>query len=514
VIIRRISRWLDSRLGTTRFARAALDKAFPDHWSFMLGEIALYCFVVLVATGIFLTFFFNPSPHQVVYHGSYRQLDGVRMSEAYRSVVHVSFDVRAGLVMRQMHHWAALVFLAAIVAHLCRIFFTGAFRRPRELNWFVGVSLLLLALFNGFTGYSLPDDLLSGTGLRIAYSVVLSVPIVGQWAAFLLFGGEFPSGDILTRLFVVHILIVPALIAGLLGVHLAVLWRQKHTQFPGRGRTERNVVGSRLWPTYTAKSVGLLALVVAAVGTLGGLVQINPVWLYGPFTPAAVTTAAQPDWYVGWLEGALRLAGPWSVHVFGRTISELFWPAVLMPAVVFGLMYAWPFLERLATHDHAEHHLLDRPRDRPVRTAIGVAALTFFAVLTVAGAQDIVAQESDSSIATVTDTLRILLFVLPVVFGLIAWRWAHDLRAHESRADFAGKGEPPVGPAEEEAPGAAGADAGERTREAEPAPTTGRLASALARARDGVLGALLVAVLVRAGRRPRSSRGAARPRGP
>ena len=399
----------------------------------MLGEVALYCFVVLVLTGVFLTFFFNPSPHQVVYHGSYRQLDGVHMSEAYRSVVHLSFDVRAGLVMRQMHHWAALVFLAAIVAHLCRIFFTGAFRRPRELNWVIGVTLLLLALFNGFTGYSLPDDLLSGTGLRIAYSVVLSVPIVGEWAAFLLFGGEFPSGDILARLFVVHILIVPALIAALLTFHLAVLWRQKHTQFPGRGRTERNVVGSRLWPTYTAKSIGLLALVVALLGALAGLAQINPVWLYGPFDPASVSTAAQPDWYVGWLEGALRLAGPWQVHVFGRTISEVFWPAVFIPGIFFGVLFAWPWLERRATGDRAEHHLLDRPRDRPVRTALGVAGLTFFVVLTVAGAQDIVSQHLDVSILTVTDTLRILLFALPVAFGCIAWTWARDLRADVPR---------------------------------------------------------------------------------
>jgi ubiquinol-cytochrome c reductase cytochrome b subunit len=508
VIVRRISRWLDRRLGTTRFARAALDKAFPDHWSFMLGEVALYCFVVLVLTGLFLTFFFNPSPHEVVYHGSYRQLDGVHMSEAYRSVVHLSFDVRAGLVMRQMHHWAALVFVGAIVVHLCRIFFTGAFRRPRELNWVIGVTLLLLALFNGFTGYSLPDDLLSGTGLRIAYSVVLSVPIVGEWAAFLLFGGEFPSGDILTRLFVVHILIVPALIAALLTFHLAVLWRQKHTQFPGRGRTERNVVGSRLWPTYTAKSIGLLALVVAVLGALAGLAQINPVWLYGPFDPASVSTAAQPDWYVGWLEGALRLAGPWQVHVFGRTISEVFWPAVFLPGIFFGVLFAWPWLERRVTGDRAEHHLLDRPRDRPVRTALGVAGLTFFVVLTVAGAQDIVAQHLDVSILTVTDTLRILLFALPVAFGCIAWTWARDLRADVPRSVYARRGEPPVGPPI----GQLDDEAGEVALAAElpgaaaiPVPSR-PIAAAVRRALDAVVGSVFLALVVRWGRR-RARRG-------
>src|SRR5581483_11561557 len=153
MVVRRAVRWLDDRLGTAGLARRALDKAFPDHWSFMLGEIAMYCFVILVMTGIFLTFFFDPSAREVTYHGSYHALRGVKMSQAYRSVVHLSFDVRAGLVMRQIHHWTALVFLAAIVAHLCRIVFTGAFRRPRELNWIIGVTMLLLAMFNGFTGY-------------------------------------------------------------------------------------------------------------------------------------------------------------------------------------------------------------------------------------------------------------------------------------------------------------------------------------------------------------------------
>jgi ubiquinol-cytochrome c reductase cytochrome b subunit len=394
-----------------------------------------------------------------------------------------------------------------IVVYLCRIFFTGAFRRPRELNWFVGITLLLLALLNGFTGYSLPDDLLSGTGLRIAYSIVLSVPIVGEWAAFLLFGGEFPANNINSRLFVIHVMIVPAVITGLLAVHLAILWRQKHTHFPGPGRKEGNVVGLRLWPSYATKSVALFSLVVAVVGALGGLAQINPVWLYGPFRAPAVSTAAQPDWYVGWLEGALRLAGPWRVHLFGRTISEVFWPAVLMPLIVFLLLYAWPFLERALTGDHAEHHLLDRPRDHPVRTAFGIATLTFFAVLTVAGAQDIVAQELDAPILTVNNVLRVLVFVLPIVFGVIAWRFARDLRAGESLEAWAAKGEPATGPAEppvaEPVPARTGADGASRDGERVGAPRPGWLR----RTADALVGTLLVAILVRAGRRRNGSSG-------
>ncbi|MDQ1449740.1 MAG: ubiquinol-cytochrome c reductase cytochrome b subunit, partial [Actinomycetota bacterium] len=428
-----IARWVDERLGAAHFVRKSLDKAFPDNWSFLLGEIALYCFVVLVVTGTFLALFFDASSDHVVYHGSYHALSGVTMSEAYRSVIELSFDVRLGLMMRQMHHWAALLFVGSIVAHLGRVFFTGAFRKPREINWLIGCTLLLLALANGFSGYSLPDDLLSGTGLRIAYSIVLSVPVVGSWLAFLLFGGEYPAHATLGRLFVAHVYIVPLLIFGLLSAHLAIIWRQKHTQFPGPGRTEQNVVGSPLWPTYAAKSVGMGAFVVATCALLGGLVQINPVWLYGPYDPASVTTDAQPDYYVGWLEGALRLAPPWLVRIGRFTIPEVFWPGVVLPGIVFGLLYAWPFLERRVTRDRATHHLLDRPRNRAVRTAIGVAALSFFAVLTLAGGQDVIAEQMRVSVTNVTLALRIMLVAAPVIAGAITWKWCHDLQAGDEQ---------------------------------------------------------------------------------
>ncbi len=431
-MIRRAVTWFDDRLGMSGFARKSLNKIFPDNWSFMLGEVALYCFVILVLTGTYLTFFFSPSAKDVTYQGSYAPLRGVQMSQAYESTLRISFDVRAGLVMRQMHHWAALLFLAAIITHLCRVFFTGAFRKPRELNWLVGVTLFVLALFNGFSGYSLPDDLLSGTGLRIAYSIALAVPIVGTWAAFLVFGGEFPADDITSRLFILHVLLVPVLIATLLSVHLAVLWHQKHTQFAGPGRTEDNIVGSRLWPTYALRSAGLFAGVAAFIALLAGLVQINPVWLYGPFKAAAVSTAAQPDWYMGWLEGALRLFPPWRTHFLGYTISELFWPGVVLPAVTFGVLYVWPFLEAKVTHDHEAHHLLDRPRDRPVRTAIGIAALAFYGVLMIAGSQDLIAKRLGASISSVTVTLRVLLVVLPLGAALITWRLCRDLQRSDA----------------------------------------------------------------------------------
>jgi ubiquinol-cytochrome c reductase cytochrome b subunit len=448
-VLNRLIGWFDNRLGGTRFTRKALDKVFPDHWTFMLGEIALYCFVVLVLTGVFLTFFFHPSAQDVVYHGSYAPLVGVHMSEAYRSTVNLSFDVRAGLVMRQIHHWTALIFVGAIVLHLCRIFFTAAYRRPREMNWVIGLTLLLLAIANGFAGYSLPDDLLSGTGLRIAYSVLLSIPVVGSYLAFFIFGGEFPASDITSRLYIIHVLIVPAVIVVLLSVHLAVLWRQKHTQFPARGRTDGNVVGSRLWPTYTLRSLALLCFIVAVVGGLGGLVQINPIWLYGPYVPSAVSTAAQPDWYMGWLEGALRLVPAFRLHLFGYRVPELVLPAVIFPTATFGLLYLWPAIEKRLTKDRDEHHLLDRPRDHPLRTSFGVAVLVFYIVLFVGGSQDIIAQQLGVSIVPVTWALRIALFVVPAIAAVLTFVVCRDLAREKPPSEAAEEGEPPVAPAEE-----------------------------------------------------------------
>jgi ubiquinol-cytochrome c reductase cytochrome b subunit len=426
--VRKLNAAIDERLGSQDYLQRALDHIFPDNWSFMLGEIALYCFVILVVTGIWLAFFFDPSDSIVVYHGQYGPLQGQTMSLAYQSTVHISLAVRSGLLIRQIHHWTADLFIAAIVCHLARIFFTGAFRKPRDINWIVGVTLLLLAIFNGFTGYSLPDDLMSGLGLRIAYSIALSVPVIGNWLAYLFFGGQFPSSELTHRLYLLHVFVVPLLIFGLLGAHLALIWRQKHTQFGGAGRSEKRVVGSQLYPTYAFRSVALLAFVGGTVALLGGLVQTNPIWEYGPYHPYLASSFAQPDWYTGWLEGALRLMPPWRLHLWGWTVSEVFWPAVVLPLTTFLLLWSYPFLERWWTGDRLYHNLLDRPRDRTGRTAIGVAAFTFYAVLTVAGAQDVLGFYLDMQQAPVTYALRGILIGVPLVTGVLAWRLCRDLR--------------------------------------------------------------------------------------
>jgi ubiquinol-cytochrome c reductase cytochrome b subunit len=421
--------WLDQRLGATSFARRALRTVFPDHWSFLLGEIALYCLVVLVVTGVFLTFFYTPDTRGVVYDGPYAPLKGQRVSAAFDSTMRLSFEVKAGLLMRQMHHWATLVLVAAIVVHLCRVFFTRAFRRPRELNWVIGVVLLLLAMAEGLTGYWLPDDLLSGVSIHIGYSVIFAIPVIGTRVAYLLFGGEFPAPDMISRFFVFHVVLLPALLVALAGLHIAIVALQRHTQFPGPGRTERNVVGKRFWPQHALKSVSLLLLVAATCAGLGGLAQVNPVWQSGPFRAANVTSPAQPDWYLGWVDGLLRLGGPWSFEVFGYTVSENLWPAILFPAVAFGVLTLWPWIERRFTGDRTAHHLLARPRDAPAHTATGLAGLVLFFIPFLAGGNDVLAVLLNVSVDTVTRILRYALFIAPVLTWLVAFWVCRSLRA-------------------------------------------------------------------------------------
>lgn len=427
--------WIDERLGLAPWARSGLRKIFPDHWTFLLGELALFCLVVLVLTGVYLTLFYVPDATSIVYQGTYAPLRGQSMSAAYSSVLALSFDVRAGLVMRQVHHWAALVFVAAIVVHLLRVFFTGAFRKPREINWLVGIGLLVLALAMGFTGYSLPDDLLSGTGLRIAYSVVLSIPFLGPYLAFLVFGGEFPTLTIISRLFVFHVMLLPALLIGGVLLHLAIMWRQKHTQYPGALERETNVVGKPFWPTQVFKSTGLLLITAGLLALLGGLVQINPIWSYGPFDATTVSAPAQPDWYIGWLDGALRLFPPIEVTALGVTIPSPFLPGVLLPGLAFTIMTLWPFIDRrLLTRDAAEHHLLELPRDNPLRTALGVAGVLVFVVLTVAGGNDVVALVFNVPVELMTDVLRVAVFLVPLLGFAITYRICVERRRGRDRS--------------------------------------------------------------------------------
>ena len=409
------SEYLDQRLGIAGAAKKQLRKIFPDHWSFMLGEICLYSFIVLLLSGVFLTLFFNPSMGDVTYNGSYTPLDGIKMSEAYASTMNISFDVRGGLLMRQIHHWAALVFVMGIMVHMLRIFFTGAFRKPRELNWLIGFTLFVLALLEGFAGYSLPDDLLSGTGLRIAQGVVLSIPIVGTYISYFLFGGLFPGHDFIPRLFTIHILLVPGIILALITAHLILVFYQKHTQWAGPGKTNENVVGLPLMPVYMAKAGGFFFVVFGFIALLGGLVSINPIWDYGPYVPTQITAGSQPDFYIGFLEGSLRMMPNLEWNFWGHTLSlNVLIPSLVVPGIIFTGLAIYPFFEAWVTGDKREHHILDRPRNMPTRTAIGVAGITVYGILWLNGGNDLIATHFNLSVETITWVDRVLFFVGPV----------------------------------------------------------------------------------------------------
>ena len=424
--------WLDERLGLGGLAKKQLRKVFPDHWSFMLGEIALWSFVILLLTGVFLTFWFKPSMTEVEYMGTYAQLRGLPMSEAYESTLYLSFDVRGGLLMRQMHHWSANLFIASMTIHMLRIFFTGAFRKPRELNWLIGLGLLMLGIVEGFAGYSLPDDLLSGTGLRIAEGLMLSIPVVGTYVAFFIFGGEFPGDDFISRLYTVHVLLVPGILLGLITAHMLLLVYHKHTQWPGPGRTNDNVVGFPLMPVYMAKAGGFFFIVFGVTSLMGALLQINPIWMYGPYNPAQVTADSQPDWYMGWLDGGLRIMPNWETRIFGVTLSwNVMVPGLGLMGILFTVLALYPFIERWITGDDREHHLLDRPRNQPTRTAFGVAGITAYGTLWLAAGNDIIGPMFHLSIGAIIWFCRIGVFVLPVLAFIVTRRWCLSLQRHE-----------------------------------------------------------------------------------
>ena len=419
-----LGNFADERVGGAKVVKSFARKIFPDHWSFMLGEVALYSFIILLLTGVFLTFFFVPSVGETVYHGSYDPLRGQAVSEAFASTVRLSFDVRGGLLLRQIHHWAALIFVAAIIVHMFRVFFTGAFRKPRELNWVIGSILALLAVFEGFAGYSLPDDLLSGNGLRIASGIVLGIPVVGSYLGFFLFGGQFPGESFIPRLYTIHVLLLPGIFLALIAAHLILLVVQKHTQYPGPGRTNDNVVGYPLYPVYIAKAGGFFFIVFGVIALLSALFQINPIWAYGPYDPSPISAGAQPDWYMGFMDGAVRLMpGFVEFTVAGYTVSlNILVPAVILPGLLTTVLVAYPWIEAWATGDRREHHLLDRPRNVPVRTGLGVMALTFYTVLWISGGNDIVATHLKLSINDITNTLRLLVIVLPPLAFLVTKR--------------------------------------------------------------------------------------------
>ncbi|PJE98570.1 ubiquinol-cytochrome c reductase cytochrome b subunit [Streptomyces carminius] len=429
----RVADWADGRLGVYGLAKANMRKIFPDHWSFMLGEVCLYSFIIILLTGVYLTLFFVPSMAEVEYHGTYVPMQGVHMSEAYASTLNISFDVRGGLLMRQIHHWAALVFLVGMFVHMMRVFFTGAFRKPREINWLFGFLLLVLGMFTGFTGYSLPDDLLSGTGVRFMEGAVLSVPVVGTYLSFFLFGGEFPGTEIIPRFFVAHVLLLPGIMLGLVVAHLILVFYHKHTQFAGPGRTEKNVVGMPLLPVYMAKAGGFFFLVFGIISVIAATVTINPIWVLGPYRPDQVSTNAQPDWYMGFSEGLIRAMPAWEMVIPGGYTLNLgvAIPLVVIFPLILTSIAVYPFIESWITGDKREHHILDRPRNAPTRTGFGAAWISLYFLLLVGGGNDLWATHFHLSINAITWFVRIGFFVVPVVVFIVTRRICMGLQRRD-----------------------------------------------------------------------------------
>ena len=410
MIVRRAVRWLDVRLGSNAGIHYLLHKIYPDHWSFYFGEFALYCFIVLVGTGVWLTFAFHASE-----------------KDAYGSVLELANRAHPiGYTIRQVHHWAADCFIAAILVHMARIFFTGAFRRPREINWVVGLTMLMLASLTGFTGYSLPNDDLSGTGLRIADSVALSVPFVGRWAASVFNGGDYFPGPLLTtHLYTWHVYFLPVSIEALLVIHLGLLLYQKHTQFT---RDPDRAVGRRFWPDYALRTFAVFGITVALLLALAALFEINPIEQYGPYLPWVAPNGAVPDWYTAFLEGALRLGPATEITIFGHPIPPVFWPGVVLPTVTFLFLVCWPFIEPRLTGDTAHHDVLQTPTQVPWRVAVGAALIFDGILLTLAAGDDQTAAALHLRLQTLVWVYRVLLLVGPLIAGAIAARIAHEMR--------------------------------------------------------------------------------------
>jgi ubiquinol-cytochrome c reductase cytochrome b subunit len=364
-----------------------------DRWAATFGRIAVYSFLVALVTGILLLPFFRPSMTPVVYHGSYRKLDGLTMSRAYQSTLNISFDVRGGLLVRQVHHWSADLFVAAVCLRLIRVFFRGRFRRP---DWLIWVSLLLAGMLAGLSGTILPDDMLSGGSLSVLTGVILSLPLVGTHVATLIFGGSFPGHAIIPRTYWLHVAVLPVV----LGALLLLSYRS------GRPRA---VPVRRVDP--------LLPFTGAALAALGAAAQINPVWLFGPYQPGSISAGSVPDWYMGFLDGALRVMPAWELSISGHPLAlDVLIPAVIVPGLFFTLVAAYPLLDGWIAGGRPPRGLLPpKPGDPANRIGAGVAGITLYGLLWAAAANDEIAYHLQVPLYTVTWVFRVLALTGPVL---------------------------------------------------------------------------------------------------
>jgi ubiquinol-cytochrome c reductase cytochrome b subunit len=424
---------LEERLAFRALTRRMLDRLFPTHWSFLLGEVTLFSFVGLVASGVYLALFYRPATAPVVWHGRYAPLAGQTLPDAFASVVELSTSVRFGLVARRFHHFAAHFFVGSLLLHAARVYFTGAFRRPRELTWLIGLTMLALALVNGFTGYSLPFDMRAGTAMRMMVTTMESIPWMGAWLATLVIGAPFPGGSLLSRLYIAHVFIGPALITVLIGVHVALIVRVTHTNYPARGSSNQLEVGGRLWPYQTAHTTTLAFLVFGALAFLSAFFPVEAAQVYGPFQSLSSYEPLSPDWFLMWIEGAYRLFPGWADFRFaGAHFTNPFYGAILLPVLVLGCCALYPWIDRRVYGGPTQdEHILQRWTDRPFRTAFGAGGLSFLVLLSCAAINDRMASAWSLDIWQVNLIWSVITLVVPCLVWaafLIALRRSNRVR--------------------------------------------------------------------------------------
>lgn len=394
--------WIDERLNLGALHRKYGRKVFPVHSTFFLGEMALFSFLILVLTGTYLGFVYVPSNVPVA-------LNDETIPEAYASVRLIE-SIPVASLFRNTHHWAAHVMIASILLHTMRIFFTGTYRKPREINWVIGVVLLGLTLMAGFVGYALPYDSYAVTATGIGFSIARSIPWIGDFASELFFGGAFPTLGSLSRLYTLHVFVLPAMLAGIMSLHLLLVIKQKHTQ-PGYAREQAEpgkVLGVPLIPYQALLAGQLLFLMFGALFLLSAFVPPHPLTEFGP--PQASTPEVKPDWYLLWIYGFLKIVpSEAAFKLFGATFGPDFLGGLLFPALVFGVLTLAPWMDRTNRRAIRRFEYLEPVRQSPIRTASGVAMLAFLGTLCLAAYYD--------EIGMTLGQIWVVVVVVPVALG-------------------------------------------------------------------------------------------------
>jgi cytochrome b-561 len=376
-----VFKWIDERLELRKFKEKFLSKTFPTHPTFLLGETALFSFITLIITGIFLGFLYEPSTKMV-------SLFGAMVPAAYASVVRIDL-LPMGMIIRRVHHWSAMIMIAAIIAHLLRVYFTASYRNPREMNWLVGLSLWGTAMVAAFTGYLLPYSQFSVTATSIAYYMAKSMPWVGEWISRLLFAGDFPSDGTVPRFFFMHVMLIPTALISLIGLHMLILVKQKHTEPPSnRKRKEaqggKRLIGIPIWPEQTVISLSFFLFLLFVVVAMATYIPLNPIEKYGPPTPG--TPVMRPDWYFLVVYGFLKLVpGDLSFTILGGKITPETIGGVIFPAANFIAYALVPFFDR----SKEPQYYMANPLHRPFMTSLGIGAIVFLCMMVVAGYIDV-----------------------------------------------------------------------------------------------------------------------------